>query len=75
MSIIEIIVLLVTFWAMLIGTILITFSITKDKVPAIVNKVVEVKEQRSSVNEVEIVTEEMEADMEEGAINEYYSRF
>lgn len=75
MSIIETIALLVTFWAMLIGTILITFSITKDKVPAIVNKVVEVKEQKSSVNEVEIVTEEMEADMEEGAINEYYSRF
>ena len=47
----------------------------KDKVPAIVNKIVEVKEHKPTVNEVEIVTEEMEADMEEGVMNEYYSRF
>ena len=75
MNIFEIIALLVTFWAMLVGTILITFSITKDKVPAIVNKIVEVKEHKPTINEVEIVTEEMEADMEEGVMNEYYSRF
>ena len=67
MNIVEIMALLITFWAMLIGTILITFSITKDKV--------EVKEHKPTVNEVEIVTEEMEADMEEGVMNEYYSRF
>ena len=76
MNIIEIIALLIIFWAMLIGTILITFSITKDKVPAIIREVKEVvKENKDIVNQVEGVTDEMEADIEEGVMNEYYSRF
>ena len=61
---------------MLIGTILITFSITKDKVPAIIREVKEVvKENKDIINQVEVVTDEMEADIEEGVMNEYYSRF
>ena len=39
-----------------------------------VETIKEVK-SRNEVNKVEVVTEEMEADMEEGVMNEYYSRF
>ena len=36
----------------------------------------DIKEKVSnSTNKVEIVTEQMEVDMEEGVMNEYYNRF
>ena len=48
-------------------------SVIKDKTPKIVS---DIKEKVSnSTNKVEIVTEQMEVDMEEGVMNEYYNRF
>ena len=46
---------------------------SEDKTPKIVS---DIKEKVSnSTNKVEIVTEQMEVDMEEGVMNEYYNRF
>ena len=64
---------LVVVWLIILATELFTVSVIKDKTPKIVS---DIKEKvRNSTNKVEIVTEQMEVDMEEGVMNEYYNRF
>ena len=64
---------LVVIWLIILATELFTVSVIKDKTPKIVS---DIKEKVSnSTNKVEIVTEQMEVDMEEGVMNEYYNRF
>ena len=64
---------LVVVWLIILATELFTVSVIKDKTPKIVS---DIKEKVSnSTNNVEIVTEQMEVDMEEGVMNEYYNRF
>lgn len=64
---------LVVVWLIILATELFTVSVIKDKTPKIVS---DIKEKVSnSTNKVEIVTEQMEVDMEEGVMNEYYNRF
>ena len=74
MSIIEIVLLLTFFWAINIGTFIVSYALIKHNEPSIIETIKEVK-SRNEINKVEVVTEEMEADMEEGVMNEYYSRF
>ena len=64
---------LVVVWLIILATELFTVSVIKDKTPKIVS---DIKEKVSnSTNKVEIVTEQMEVDMEEGVMNEYYNKF
>ena len=64
---------LVVVWLIILATELFTVSVIKDKTPKIVS---DIKEKVSNgTNKVEIVTEQMEVDMEEGVMNEYYNRF
>lgn len=64
---------LVVIWLIILATELFTVSVIKDKTPKIVS---DIKEKVSnSTNKVEIITEQMEVDMEEGVMNEYYNRF
>ena len=64
---------LVVVWLIILATEVFTVSVIKDKTPKIVS---DIKEKVSnSTNKVEIVTEQMEVDMEEGVMNEYYNRF
>ena len=64
---------LVVVWLIILATELFTVSVIKDKTPKIVS---DIKEKVSnSTNKVEIVTEQMDVDMEEGVMNEYYNRF
>ena len=68
MSIIETIALLGSFWLMIVLTMILTFVLVKDKT-------IEKVSENSSVNKVEVITDEMEADIEEGVRSEYYGRF
>ena len=64
---------LVVVWLIILATELFTVSVIKDKTPKIVS---DIKEKVSNnTNKVEIITEQMEVDMEEGVMNEYYNRF
>lgn len=66
-------ILLITIWLVILATELFTVTVIKDKSLKVIH---DIKENiTNGTNKVEIITEEMEADMEEGAINEYYSRF
>lgn len=69
----QMLIFLVVVWLIILATELFTVSVIKDKTPKIVS---DIKEKVSnSTNKVEIVTEQMEVDMEEGVMNEYYNRF
>ena len=69
----QMLIFLVVVWLIILATELYTVSVIKDKTPKIVS---DIKEKVSnSTNKVEIVTEQMEVDMEEGVMNEYYNRF
>ena len=69
----QMLIFLVVVWLIILATELFTVSVIKDKTPKIVS---DIKEKVSnSTNNVEIVTEQMEVDMEEGVMNEYYNRF
>ena len=69
----QMLIFLVVVWLIVLATELFTVSVIKDKTPKIVS---DIKEKVSnSTNKVEIITEQMEVDMEEGVMNEYYNRF
>lgn len=69
----QMLIFLVVVWLIILATELFTVSVIKDKTPKIVS---DIKEKVSnSTNKVEIITEQMEVDMEEGVMNEYYNRF
>lgn len=73
MSTVEILILLITVWLVILATELFTVTVIKDKSLKVIH---DIKENiTNGTNKVEIITEEMEADMEEGVVNEYYSRF
>lgn len=73
MGTVEMLILLITIWLVILATELFTVTVIKDKSLKVIH---DIKENiTNGTNKVEIITEEMEADMEEGAINEYYSRF
>lgn len=73
MGTVEMLILLITIWLIILATELFTVTVIKDKSLKVIH---DIKENiTNGTNKVEIITEEMEADMEEGAINEYYSRF
>ena len=64
---------LITIWLVILATELFTVTVIKDKSLKVIH---DIKENiTNGTNKVEIITEEMEADMEEGATNEYYNRF
>ena len=66
-------ILLITVWLVILATELFTVTVIKDKSLKVIH---DIKENIiNGTNKVEIITEEMEADMEEGVVNEYYSRF
>ena len=66
-------ILLITIWLFILATELFTVTVIKDKSLKVIH---DIKENiTNGTNKVEIITEEMEADMEEGVVNEYYSRF
>lgn len=66
-------ILLITVWLIILATELFTVTVIKDKSLKVIH---DIKENiTNGTNKVEIITEEMEADMEEGVVNEYYSRF
>lgn len=66
-------ILLITIWLVILATELFTVTVIKDKSLKVIH---DIKENiTNGTNKVEIITEEMEADMEEGVVNEYYSRF
>ena len=66
-------ILLITTWLIILATELFTVTVIKDKSLKVIH---DIKENiTNGTNKVEIITEEMEADMEEGVVNEYYSRF
>nr|DAP03379.1 MAG TPA: hypothetical protein [Caudoviricetes sp.] len=66
-------ILLITVWLVILATELFTVTVIKDKSLKVIH---DIKENiTNGTNKVEIITEEMEADMEEGVVNEYYSRF
>lgn len=66
-------ILLITVWLVILATELFTVTVIKDKSLKVIH---DIKENiNNGTNKVEIITEEMEADMEEGVVNEYYSRF
>lgn len=73
MGTVEMLILLITIWLIILATELFTVTVIKDKSLKVIH---DIKENiTNGTNKVEIITEEMEADMEEGAINEYYNRF
>lgn len=73
MSTVEMLILLITVWLVILATELFTVTVIKDKSLKVIH---DIKENiTNGTNKVEIITEEMEADMEEGVVNEYYSRF
>ena len=73
MGTVEMLILLITIWLIILATELFTVTVIKDKSLKVIH---DIKENiTNGTNKVEIITEEMEADIEEGAINEYYSRF
>lgn len=74
MSIIETIALLGSFWLMIVLTMILTFVLVKDKTTEVKNVIKKISDN-TSVNKVEVITDEMEADIEEGVRNEYYGRF
>ena len=66
-------ILLITIWLIILATELFTVTVIKDKSLKVIH---DIKENiTNGTNKVEIITEEMEADMEEGVVNEYYNRF
>lgn len=66
-------ILLITVWLVILATELFTVTVIKDKSLKVIH---DIKENiTNGTNKVEIITEEMEADMEEGVVNEYYNRF
>ena len=66
-------ILLITVWLVILATELFTVTVIKDKSLKVIH---DIKENiNNGTNKVEIITEEMEADMEEGVTNEYYNRF
>lgn len=68
----QMLIFLIVVWLIILATELFTVSVIKDKTPKVVK---DIKEKMSNgTNKVEIITEQMEADMEEGALNEYYNR-
>ena len=73
MGTVEMLILLITVWLVILATELFTVTVIKDKSLKVIH---DIKENiTNGTNKVEIITEEMEADMEEGVVNEYYSRF
>ena len=73
MGTVEMLILLITVWLVILATELFTVTVIKDKSLKVIH---DIKENiTNGTNKVEIITEEMEADMEEGATNEYYNRF
>ena len=73
MGTVEMLILLITIWLVILATELFTVTVIKDKSLKVIH---DIKENiTNGTNKVEIITEEMEADMEEGVMNEYYSRF
>lgn len=73
MGTVEMLILLITIWIVILATELFTVTVIKDKSLKVIH---DIKENiTNGTNKVEIITEEMEADMEEGATNEYYNRF
>lgn len=73
MGTVEMLILLITIWLVILATELFTVTVIKDKSLKVIH---DIKENiANGTNKVEIITEEMEADMEEGATNEYYNRF
>lgn len=73
MGTVEMLILLITIWLVILATELFTVTVIKDKSLKVIH---DIKENiTNGTNKVEIITEEMEADMEEGATNEYYNRF
>lgn len=73
MGTVEMLILLITIWLIILATELFTVTVIKDKSLKVVH---DIKENiTNGTNKVEIITEEMEADMEEGVVNEYYNRF
>ena len=73
MSIIETIALLGSFWLMIVLTMILTFVLIKDKTTEVKNVIKKISDN-TSVNKVEVITDEMEADIEEGVRSEYYRR-
>ena len=74
MSIIETIALLGSFWLMIVLTMILAFVLIKDKTTEVKNVIKKISDN-TSVNKVEVITDEMEADIEEGVRSEYYGRF
>ena len=73
MGTVEMLILLITIWLIILATELFTVTVIKDKSLKVIH---DIKENiTNGTNKVEIITEEMEADMEEGVTNEYYNRF
>ena len=73
MGTVEMLILLITIWLVILATELFTVTVIKDKSLKVIH---DIKENiTNGTNKVEIITEEMEADMEEGATYEYYNRF
>lgn len=73
MGTVEMLILLITIWLIILATELFTVTVIKDKSLKVIH---DIKENiANGTNKVEIITEEMEADMEEGVVNEYYNRF
>ena len=73
MGTVEMLILLITIWLIILATELFTVTVIKDKSLKVIH---DIKENiTNGTNKAEIITEEMEADMEEGATNEYYNRF
>ena len=73
MGTVEMLILIITIWLVILATELFTVTVIKDKSLKVIH---DIKENiTNGTNKVEIITEEMEADMEEGATNEYYNRF
>lgn len=73
MGTVEMLILLITIWLVILATELFTVTVIKDKSLKVIH---DIKENiTNGTNKVEIITEEMEADMEEGVTNEYYNKF
>lgn len=73
MGTVEMLILLITIWLVILATELFTVTVIKDKSLKVIH---DIKENiTNGTNKVEIITEKMEADMEEGVTNEYYNRF
>ena len=73
MGTVEMLILLITIWLVILATELFTVTVIKDKSLKVIH---DIKENiTNGTNKVEIITQDMEADMEEGVTNEYYNRF